>query len=89
MHQNIKQNLNLKTNQSQRLLLSISMQQALDVLQMPVFELSEWLKQQIEQNPILELDFPSSQEKETFEILCSIEQESGLCRESSDPTSLE
>lgn len=40
--------------QNPNLLLTVAMQQAFRVLQMPVLELEEWLKNEIEQNPVLE-----------------------------------
>ncbi|GAB4189621.1 MAG: RNA polymerase factor sigma-54 [Simkaniaceae bacterium] len=45
---------NVKTDQ--RLIITTALRQALHVLQMPVIELSAWVQQQIEQNPILEID---------------------------------
>ncbi|MGE5195963.1 MAG: RNA polymerase factor sigma-54 [Anaerolineae bacterium] len=74
---NFKQEYNIKQQQTQRLSLSMEMQQALQVLQMPVIELVEWLKLQIEQNPLLEYifdedssleqNFSSEQEELNFE----------------------
>jgi RNA polymerase sigma-54 factor len=46
--------IQLSTRQTQQLLLSTAMQQAFHVLQMPILELEEWLKNEIEQNPVLE-----------------------------------
>src|ERR1700722_11164205 len=42
--------------QNQTLLLSFAMQQAFRVLQMPIVELEQWLKDEIEQNPALEYE---------------------------------
>lgn len=52
----IRQDAHLGVKQQQRLLLSFAMQQAIQVLQMPQLELSEWLKAEIEENPILEYE---------------------------------
>lgn len=40
--------------QSQQLLLSLSMQKALFVLQLPILELREWLEEELSLNPVLE-----------------------------------
>lgn len=50
----LKQEKSFGLKQNQHQLLSLAMQQAFTVLQMPVLELSDWLKIQIEQNPVLE-----------------------------------
>ena len=39
-------------------MMNLAMRQALHVLQLPQIELAEWLVQEIEANPILEIDFP-------------------------------
>lgn len=52
----LKQEPLLSVQQQQRLLLSFEMQQAIQVLQMPSLELSEWLKNEIEENPYLEYE---------------------------------
>ena len=44
----------VSVRQNPQLLLSVAMQQAFAVLQMPVLELEEWLKNEIEMNPVLE-----------------------------------
>ncbi len=85
----LKQEFTTATKQSQHLLLSMAMQQAFYVLQMPVLELSEWLKQEIEQNPALELDFSQDSRKESLDDLCSVEYAEDPLFESSDPTTLE
>lgn len=56
------QEINLKQNQ--KLIFTLAMQQALHVLQMPMQELSEWLKDQIELNPALE--FKEEEEKKGY-----------------------
>ncbi len=63
----IKQEHQIK--QSQNLLVSLAMQQAFHVLQMPALELSEWMKLEIEQNPILEIDLSGETNKESLEDL--------------------
>ncbi|CCB90149.1 RNA polymerase factor sigma-54 [Simkania negevensis] len=46
--------------QDQRLIMSFAMKRAFAVLQMPLPELSEWLQNELEQNPVLEVMLPSS-----------------------------
>ena len=48
--------------QDQRLIMSVAMERAFHVLQLPTEELSDWLEQEIEQNPVL--DLPRSPAKE-------------------------
>ncbi len=43
-------------HQQQKLLMTGAMKQAFYVLQLPILELSEWLKTEIENNPALEMD---------------------------------
>ena len=52
--------LSIKPALQKRLLLTFSMRQALHMLQMPQHELAQWLLSEIEKNPLLELDIPSS-----------------------------
>ena len=52
----------LSQRQHQHLLINLSMKQAFHVLQLPILELSEWMKNEIESNPVLEVDLS----KETF-----------------------
>ncbi len=85
----IKQNPETAIKQSQNLLVSMAMQQAFHVLQLPALELSEWLKQEIEQNPVLELDLSQDEQEESLDELCSVEYDCGTLYESSDPTTLE
>lgn len=47
-------NLSLQLKTTQQLLLSLSMQKALFVLQLPVLELREWLEEELSLNPVLE-----------------------------------
>lgn len=46
--------------QHQQLLINLAMRQAFHVLQLPLLELSEWLKTEIEANPVLEIDLPET-----------------------------
>ena len=46
--------INLQFKQTQQLLLSLSMQKALFVLQLPVLELKDWLEEELSLNPVLE-----------------------------------
>lgn len=48
--------------QQQQLLINLAMKQAFHVMQLPALELAEWLKSEIESNPVLEIDLS----KETF-----------------------
>ena len=48
--------------QDQRLIMSVAMERAFHVLQLPTEELADWLEQEIEQNPVL--DLPHSPAKE-------------------------
>jgi RNA polymerase sigma-54 factor len=43
-------------HQHQQLLVNLAMKQAFHVLQLPLLELSQWLKAEIEANPVLEID---------------------------------
>lgn len=60
--------------QNQHLLFSVAMQQAFRALQMPVYELEEWLKNEIEQNPVLEYQDETEGDEESL-VLDSIEPE--------------
>ena len=52
----IKTNLELKFKTHQALVLTMAMQQALHVLQLPITDLVHWVQLQIEQNPLLQFD---------------------------------
>src|SRR5579863_2186344 len=52
----IKSNLDLKIKTQQALVLTMAMQQALHVLQLPITDLVQWVQLQIEQNPLLQFD---------------------------------
>ncbi len=56
----IKTHLELKFKTQQALVLTMAMQQALYVLQLPVTDLVQWVQLQIEQNPLLQFDESSS-----------------------------
>lgn len=60
----------------QHLRLSLNMRKALHVLQLPVLELSEWLMQEIEQNPVLEIDSTYNPLQESLEQLTALEENS-------------
>jgi len=61
MNFNQKQSQNLK--QLQRLIMSPQMQQAIQLMQMPVMELSTVVEAELEQNPVLEYDEEEPQEE--------------------------
>ncbi len=44
--------------QQQKLLMTTAMQQAIYVMQLPILELSEWVKTEIENNPVLDIQLP-------------------------------
>ncbi len=52
----IKTHLDIKFKTQQALVLTLAMQQALYVLQMPITDLAQWVQLQIEQNPLLQFD---------------------------------
>ena len=51
----------------QQLLINLSMRQAFHVLQLPLLELSEWMKTEIENNPVLEIDLSKEPFKESLD----------------------
>lgn len=53
--------------QQQQLLINLAMKQAFHVLQLPMLELSEWLKSEIENNPVLDVDLSREQFKERLD----------------------
>lgn len=59
--------------QNQKLIMSFAMQQAFQVLQMPLLQLSKWLENEIEQNPLFEV-IPSS----SFQDLSWIQSKESL-----------
>lgn len=54
--------------QHQQLLINMAMKQAFHVLQLPMLELSEWLKSEIESNPVLEVDLSKESFKENLQF---------------------
>ncbi len=58
---NQKQSQNQK--QLQRLIMSPQMQQAIQLMQLPVMELSTVMEAELEQNPVLEYDEEDSEEE--------------------------
>lgn len=60
-------NQNIHVNQ--QFLLSLSMQKALFILQMPIMELKEWLEQELSINPILEKIEGPSQRSDSYSCL--------------------
>lgn len=61
----MNQRLFLSVHPEGRQIMTFALRQSLEVLQMPQQELAQWLLTQIEDNPLLELDFPRS--KKGFE----------------------
>lgn len=53
--------------QQQQLLINLAMKQAFHVMQLPLLELSEWLKCEIERNPVLEIDLANEPIRESLE----------------------
>jgi RNA polymerase sigma-54 factor len=57
----------LLINQQQQLLINLAMKQAFHVLQLPLLELAEWLKTEIEANPVLEIGLPDESLKTSLD----------------------
>jgi len=80
--QKINNNINLRLKTQQALILTLGMQQALYILQLPVAELAQWLQCQIEQNPALQFDESPSEDEfqevnpgmEGFEVLNHLDE---------------
>jgi RNA polymerase sigma-54 factor len=51
----LQQSIDSGLHQQQKLLMTTSMQQAILVMQLPILELSEWVKREVESNPVLEV----------------------------------
>lgn len=62
LNQQVKQQVNLKQNQL--LMMLPQMQQGIHILQLPVMELSTLIEEEIEKNPILELDALHKEDEE-------------------------
>lgn len=89
MHFNsLKTDPSCQLKQNQQMHLSLEMQQALLVLQMPVQELAEWLTLEVEKNPTVELDLSHNPFKESLDTVCSIEYNEEPLFETSDSTVL-
>ena len=54
--QSVEPSIFLKLSPKRKQVLSFVMQRSLEILQMPQFDLGEWLLKEIEKNPLLELD---------------------------------
>lgn len=68
--------MNLKGKQTQNLIMSPHMQQAIQILQVPIMELSLAIEQEMEQNPLLEYsDDEVSDDIDTLQLEESIEEE--------------
>ena len=87
LSQNPSQRPDLNLKQTQRLMMSHEMQQALHLLQLPILELQELVEQELEENPVLDLieeegereeeSNPNQEmdfEKNDFEILKEIDE---------------
>jgi RNA polymerase sigma-54 factor len=78
----IKTHLDLKFKTQQALVLTMAMQQALHVLQLPITDLVQWVQLQIEQNPLLQFDETPSEdhpgeldfENQGFEVLDHLDE---------------
>ena len=64
----LKQDTSCKINQQTGLFMTFGMQQALHALQLPVLELADWVKTEIENNPLLEFTGPASYNKPQLNI---------------------
>jgi RNA polymerase sigma-54 factor len=58
--------VSLRQQQQQKLMMTTAMQQAFLVLQLPLLELAEWVRSEIENNPILEMQLPESDTHSSF-----------------------
>ncbi|MES2273187.1 MAG: RNA polymerase factor sigma-54 [Chlamydiota bacterium] len=67
--------LNLKLGQDRRLIMTFALRQALEILQMPQLELGMWLRTEIEQNPLLELDPEEMSEAPHFKSHLQLESQ--------------
>lgn len=59
--------MKISLQQHQQLLINVRMKQAFHVLQLPQLELAEWMHQEIEQNPLLEMDLQKESFKEPLD----------------------
>lgn len=66
--------MNLELKQLQKLVMTTELRQALDLLTMPMLELQQFVREQLEVNPMLEMDdgpAPSSRDDELFSAMRS------------------
>jgi RNA polymerase sigma-54 factor len=75
MKNRLEQVSSQNVKQIQRLILSPQMQQALHLLQLPVLELGSVIREELTQNPILELSDNQTSDSDEFEILNCIDDE--------------
>lgn len=75
----IKNTLNLKL--TQKMIVSLAMQQALTALQLPILELAQWIDQQLNQNPLIKKESLDQEEftsldleNPTFEVLKHLDE---------------
>ena len=59
--------MELSIKQNQKLVMNLAMRQAIQVLQMPIDELSNWLENEINQNPLLDLSLSKPQPSSEFQ----------------------
>ena len=64
----MKLGFNIQLEQSQKLIMTPELRQAIQLLQYNSLELNEYLKNQIEENPLLEMESPHSQIEEVQQI---------------------
>ena len=67
--------MDLRIAQERRLNMTLALSQALSILQMPQLELAAWLREEIEKNPLLEMDAPERtppRQAPTAEVAASI-----------------
>lgn len=69
----MKQTHSIVFSQSQNMVLTHAMKQALEVLQMPALELEEWVTREIEENPTLEITSYSSGNRASLDLAATIE----------------
>lgn len=63
----MQMDLKLNISQKQKLILTQTMQQSINILQMSAYELREYIKKEFEENPILEAEFNVIESRENIE----------------------
>src|SRR5580692_2115184 len=58
MYLQLQQTMDSGLHQQQKLLMTVAMQHAIHVMQLPIVELAEWLQTEVEKNPALEIQLP-------------------------------